>query len=209
MSSIATPGCGCGGGETQPPDEFNPTLIQQGGAVGSTSVATAASTIPPHVTYAYEHGATSPQQEAMLRVVKGSTAQSAANNMLGGADTGMGGGIPVPQVHTPVPDSGPNNSNTISASTNATGVQAAANRALDACIGQGPECTGQVAGTSQDGGRKRGKSRRTHRRRHHIQRTQHRRHHTARKHSGGKRHHKKMSHKVRHTRSKYTRSRKH
>ena len=207
MNSIATPGCGCGGGETQSPDEFNPTLIQQGGAVGNTGVASAASTIVPHVTYGYEGGATSPQQEAMLRVVKGGTDQSIANNMLGGADTGMSG-IVVPQVHTPVTSGGPNNSNTISAATNASAVQAAANRALDACIGQGPECTGQVAGTSQDGGRKRGKGRlATHRRRrsHH-----HRRHrHTVRKHSGGKRHHKKMSHKVRHTRSKYTRSRKH
>jgi len=202
MSSIATPGCGCGGGETQPPDEFNPTLIQQGGGNG---VASAASTIPPHVTYEYEDGATSPQEGAMLRVMKGATAQSAANNMLGGADTGIGGGIPVPQVHTPVTYSGPNNPNFISASTNATGVQAAANRALDACIGQGPECTGQVAGTSQDGGRKRGKSRRTHRRRHHARRTQHRRRHTVRKHLGGKTHHKKKSHKARHTRSKYTR----
>jgi hypothetical protein len=205
---VNTPGCGCGGGETQPPDEFNPSIIQQGGAAVATASPIASSATPvPHVTYGYEHGATSPQQEALLRVVKGAQEQSAANNQLGGA------GIPVPQVHTPVTYSGPDNPNTISASANQSGVQGGANRAFDACIGQGETCTlqaTQAGDTAQDGGKRHSlRKHRSIRRRHHKSRkgTTHKRVGKAKHQSRHGTHKKGRIHarSKHHTRTKYSR----
>lgn len=144
-------GCGGGGGDSQALFGAKSGIIQSGGSKGDGMIASSAMPLP-HITYGYEHGATSPQEEALLRLTEAGKAQSMANNMLGGA-------IAVPQPHSPITYSSPYNPLTISAATNQTGVQAGANRAFDVCIGQGGSCTAQVQSGTQSGGRKHRKTR--------------------------------------------------